>query len=104
MDAVMIKGSCKPLPKRTTLTNYLPWFWVPVNKVTHVFISKSKSIHIFLKVNYLALWGKQYSLRLGQELRVKPSKILPSFCQDAYSPVPLDIRLKYLIQSHFLIV
>lgn len=62
MDTVMIKGSCKPLPKRTMLTNYLPWFCVPVNKVTHVFISESKSIYVFLKVNYLALWGKQYGL------------------------------------------
>lgn len=67
MDTEMIKESCKPLPKLTMLTNYLPWFSVPVNKVTHVFTSKSKSIHLFLKVNYLALWGKQYSLLLGKE-------------------------------------
>lgn len=74
----MIKGSCKPLPKQTVLTNCLPWFWVPVNKVTHIFISKSKSIHIFLDKTYLTLLGKQYCLLLRKE-KEKSEAIQDSF-------------------------
>lgn len=79
MDTEMIKESCKPLPKLTMLTNYLPWFSVPVNKVTHVFTSKSKSIHLFLKVNYLALWGKQSAA--WERMPGNLARILPSFCR-----------------------